>query len=99
MKEDASKPERWPFAESQPIREDQVKNAVDFLSHPKVRGTPMVQRFSFLERKGLSREEIEEAFRRCPDPPTSEVAKVIGPTEGIYTVLIKSIVIHVKLLQ
>eukprot|EP00250_Pteridium_aquilinum_P001489 c11685_g1_i1 orf=133-1806(+) len=82
VKEDTSKAEKWPFAEPQPIREDQVKNAVNFLSHPKVRGTPMVQRFSFLERKGLTREEIEEAFRRCPDPPTSEAAKATVAPEG-----------------
>lgn len=81
-KEDASKPDKWPFAEQQPIREAQVRNAVNFLSHPNVRGTPMVQRFSFLERKGLTREEIEEAFRRCPDPPTSEATKSLVPSEG-----------------
>lgn len=82
MKEEASQSEKWPFAEPQPIREDQVQNAVNFLSHPKVRGTPMVQRFSFLERKGLSREEIDEAFRRCPDPPSSEATKPLVPSEG-----------------
>lgn len=52
--------------EPQPIREDQVENAVKFLSHDKVRASPIVHRRSFLERKGLSREEIDEAFRRCP---------------------------------
>ncbi|KAI5064944.1 hypothetical protein GOP47_0019639 [Adiantum capillus-veneris] len=88
MNEDASKPEKWPFSEPQPIREDQVNNAVTFLSHPKVRGSPMVHRFSFLERKGLTREEIEEAFRRCPDPPTSEGAKASGSSEGKVPILL-----------
>ncbi|EPS72063.1 hypothetical protein M569_02693, partial [Genlisea aurea] len=56
------------FANSEPIREEQVENAVKFLSHPKVRGSPVIYRRSFLERKGLTKEEIDEAFRRVPDP-------------------------------
>eukprot|EP00249_Psilotum_nudum_P019224 c27151_g2_i1 orf=420-2396(+) len=77
----------WPFLEPQPIREDQVQNAVRFLSHPKVRGSPIVHRRSFLERKGLSRDEIDEAFRRVPDPPSNEFTKVstVSP-EGRYNV-------------
>ncbi|TJX36343.1 hypothetical protein E8P77_34080, partial [Soehngenia saccharolytica] len=62
----------WPFANSEPIREDQVQNAVKFLSHPKVRGSPVMYRRSFLERKGLTKEEIDEAFRRVPDPSSQE---------------------------
>ncbi|CAK9137612.1 unnamed protein product [Ilex paraguariensis] len=54
------------FVNSEPMREDQVQNAVKFLSHPKVRGSPVVYRRSFLERKGLTKEEIDEAFRRVP---------------------------------
>ena len=53
-------------SEQQPMREEQVQNAVKFLSHPKVRGSPVVYRRSFLEKKGLTREEIDEAFRRVP---------------------------------
>lgn len=59
------------FVNSEPIREDQVQNAVKFLSHPKVRGSPVIYRRSFLEKKGLTREEIDEAFRRVPDPTPS----------------------------
>lgn len=55
-----------PFVTSEPLREDQVQNAVKFLSHPKVRGSPVVYRRSFLERKGLTKGEIDEAFRRVP---------------------------------
>lgn len=55
-----------PFVNSEPIREDQVQNAVKFLSHPKVRGSPVMYRRSFLEKKGLTKEEIDEAFRRVP---------------------------------
>ncbi|XP_021901219.1 peroxisomal membrane protein PEX14 isoform X2 [Carica papaya] len=59
------------FVNSEPMREEQVQNAVKFLSHPKVRGSPVMYRRSFLERKGLTKEEIDEAFRRVPDPPPS----------------------------
>ncbi|EEF52002.1 peroxisomal membrane protein PEX14 [Ricinus communis] len=62
------------FVNSEPMREDQVQNAVKFLSHPKVRGSPVMYRRSFLERKGLTKEEIDEAFRRVPDPSPSAQA-------------------------
>ncbi|KAG2587492.1 peroxisomal membrane protein PEX14-like isoform X2 [Panicum virgatum] len=52
----------------QPVREDYIQNAVKFLSHPKVKGSPVFHRRSFLEKKGLTNEEIDEAFRRVPDP-------------------------------
>ncbi|KAE8726555.1 Peroxisomal membrane protein PEX14 [Hibiscus syriacus] len=65
------------FVNSEPMREDQVSNAVKFLSHPKVRGSPVIYRRSFLERKGLTKEEIDEAFRRVPDPtPSSQPASL-----------------------
>lgn len=54
------------FVNSEPMREDQVQNAVKFLQHPRVKGSPVVYRRSFLERKGLTKEEIDEAFRRVP---------------------------------
>ncbi|XP_076959579.1 peroxisomal membrane protein PEX14-like [Bidens hawaiensis] len=59
------------FVNTEPIREDQVQNAVKFLSHPKVKGSPVLYRRSFLERKGLTKEEIDEAFRRVPDESPS----------------------------
>ncbi|KAF7838332.1 peroxisomal membrane protein PEX14 isoform X2 [Senna tora] len=55
------------FVNSEPMREEQVQNAVKFLSHPRVRGSPIIYRRSFLEKKGLTKEEIDEAFRRVPD--------------------------------
>lgn len=50
----------------QPMREDYIQNAVKFLSHPKVKGSPVFHRRSFLEKKGLTKEEIDEAFRQVP---------------------------------
>ncbi|KAG6519994.1 hypothetical protein ZIOFF_017023 [Zingiber officinale] len=58
-------------SEAQVLREDQVQNAINFLSHPKVRSSPVVHRRSFLEKKGLTKEEIDEAFRRVPDPSSN----------------------------
>lgn len=74
VKQDAAVNEssrRSVFAISEPMREEQVQNAVKFLSHPKVRGSPIIYRRSFLERKGLTKEEIDEAFRHVPDPPAN----------------------------
>ncbi|XP_039143650.1 peroxisomal membrane protein PEX14 isoform X1 [Dioscorea cayenensis subsp. rotundata] len=65
---------RPPFAIPQPMREEQVQNAVNFLSHPKVKGSPVIFRRAFLEKKGLSKEEIDEAFRRVPDSAPSNAA-------------------------
>ncbi|CAH8350194.1 unnamed protein product [Eruca vesicaria subsp. sativa] len=64
------------FKNSEPIREDQIQNAIKFLSHPRVRGSPVIHRRSFLEKKGLTKEEIDEAFRRVPDPPPSSQTTV-----------------------
>ncbi|KAL3529548.1 hypothetical protein ACH5RR_008870 [Cinchona calisaya] len=73
-----------PFVNSEPIREEQVQNAVKLLSHPKVRGSPIMYRRSFLERKGLTKEEIDEAFRRVPDPTPSVTASrpVVANQDG-----------------
>ncbi|XP_039129395.1 peroxisomal membrane protein PEX14-like isoform X1 [Dioscorea cayenensis subsp. rotundata] len=65
---------RPPFAIPQSMREEQVQNAVNFLSHPKVKGSPVIFRGAFLEKKGLSKEEIDEAFRRVPDSAPSNAA-------------------------
>ncbi|CAL4909926.1 unnamed protein product [Urochloa decumbens] len=69
-------------AAPQPMREDYVQNAVKFLSHPKVQGSPVVYRRSFLEKKGLTTQEIDEAFRRVPDPqPGATTATASQPQQ------------------
>ncbi|XP_052718709.1 peroxisomal membrane protein PEX14-like [Crassostrea angulata] len=45
-------------------REDMISTAVKFLQNPKVRKSPLHQKRAFLERKGLSKEEIEMAVQR-----------------------------------
>ncbi|KAK4776754.1 hypothetical protein SAY86_005442 [Trapa natans] len=70
------------FVNSEPMREEQVQNAVKFLSHPKVQGSPVIYRRSFLEKKGLTKEEIDEAFRRVPDSPPSAQTSTVTQEEG-----------------
>ncbi|XP_025885871.1 peroxisomal membrane protein PEX14 isoform X2 [Solanum lycopersicum] len=70
------------FVNSEPVREEQVENAVKFLSHPRVKESPVMYRRSFLERKGLTKEEIDEAFRRVPDPaPTVSTTQPVSANE------------------
>ncbi|KAI8543675.1 hypothetical protein RHMOL_Rhmol08G0237400 [Rhododendron molle] len=71
------------FVNSEPMREEQVQNAVKFLSHPKVRGSPVMYRRSFLEKKGLTKEEIDEAFRRVPDPDPPQNVSSAQPAGSI----------------
>ncbi|KAM3413042.1 hypothetical protein ACQJBY_004294 [Aegilops geniculata] len=61
-------------ATSEPVREELVQSAVSFLSHPKVVASSDAQRCSFLENKGLTVDEIEEAFRRLLLSPPSNSA-------------------------
>ncbi|KAF7721523.1 peroxisomal membrane protein pex14 [Apophysomyces ossiformis] len=46
------------------MREDLIKSAVSFLSDPKVQSAPLAKKVSFLESKGMTSEEIEEAMAR-----------------------------------
>ena len=48
------------------MRENEVLNAVAFLSHESVKNSSDASaKRGFLEGKGLTREEIDEAFRRA----------------------------------
>ncbi|CAO2180573.1 unnamed protein product [Urochloa humidicola] len=67
----------------QAMREEYIQNAVNFLSHPRVKGSPVFRRRSFLEKKGLTNEEIDEAFRRVPDPkPNGTDAAAAGSQQA-----------------
>ncbi|GLI59827.1 hypothetical protein VaNZ11_001813 [Volvox africanus] len=73
-----------PLSASEPvaapaIREDQIQNAVGFLSHPQVRSsTNTASKRSFLERKGLTAAEIDEAFRRVPEAPPPSLPPAVA---------------------
>ncbi|KAK9806120.1 hypothetical protein WJX72_002195 [[Myrmecia] bisecta] len=60
------------------LREDQVQNAVAFLSHPKVRGSSEDSKRSFLERKGLTEDEIAEGLRRPAPQPVRWTQVLLG---------------------
>jgi len=56
------------------LRDDQVQNAVQFLLHPKVQASTMDERKKFLQKKGLTEEEIEEAVR-IAQPKLDQVSR------------------------
>lgn len=75
MDQDAEEPAQKPASTTSfsaapesvlPLRDDQVAQAVSFLTHPKVIGSSPAQKRSFLEGKGLTAAEIQEAFNRAP---------------------------------
>ncbi|XP_043597303.1 peroxisomal membrane protein PEX14 [Bombus pyrosoma] len=45
------------------LRENLVKTAVEFLQNPKVQSSPIGRKEEFLQRKGLTDEEIKRAFK------------------------------------
>ncbi|CAE6523996.1 unnamed protein product [Rhizoctonia solani] len=48
-----------------------VKNAVEFLSDPKIQAAPLTKRISFLESKGLTTAEIEDAISQSASSSTT----------------------------
>jgi len=70
-------------ATSEPMREELVQSAVSFLKHPKVIASSDVQRRSFLENKGLTVDEIEEAFRRLLSPPSDSTSSDTCKSQGV----------------
>jgi len=53
------------------MREELLSPAVDFLRSPKVQTSPLANKISFLEKKGLTNEEIQEAIKRANITQTS----------------------------
>ncbi|XVE75043.1 hypothetical protein DITRI_Ditri12bG0065700 [Diplodiscus trichospermus] len=53
------------------MREELVEMATRFLSHPSVGRSPVSHRRSFLEKRGRTSNEIDEAFSRGPDNTSS----------------------------
>ncbi|CAE6521817.1 unnamed protein product [Rhizoctonia solani] len=52
-------------------RKELVKNAVEFLSDPKIQAAPLTKRISFLESKGLTTTEIEDAIAQSASSSTA----------------------------
>eukprot|EP00922_Rhytidocystis_sp_ex-Travisia-forbesii_P032832 GHVS01048842.1.p1 GENE.GHVS01048842.1~~GHVS01048842.1.p1 ORF type:complete len:510 (+),score=134.63 GHVS01048842.1:201-1730(+) len=64
------------------LREDQVANAVRFLSHPSVRAAVVSKKNEFLVQKGLTPPEISEAFRRSADQPAPPPTTSSAPADN-----------------
>lgn len=73
------------------MREDLVKSAVSFLSDPKVQSAPLAKKVSFLESKGMTAEEIEEAMGRVSGKttvqPATSSATTVAPAPAVYTAM------------
>ncbi|CAL4901670.1 unnamed protein product [Urochloa decumbens] len=65
------------------MREDLVQSAVSFLKHPKVVTSSDGQRRSFLENKGLTVDEIDEAFRRLQSPSSNPLSANTCTSQGL----------------
>lgn len=65
------------------MREELVQSAVSFLKHPKVVASSDVQRRSFLEKKGLAVDEIDEAFRRLLSPSSNSASSNTCTSQGV----------------
>ncbi|KAA1081696.1 peroxisomal membrane protein pex14 [Puccinia graminis f. sp. tritici] len=59
-------------------RDSLVSSAVGFLQDPTVASSPLAKRIAFLESKGLTSSEIEEALRRASSLSTSQNAFAAG---------------------
>jgi len=61
------------------MNEKLVQQAVNFLKHPNVQNAPKDKQVSFLQKKGLNQEEIDEAYKRVAEKPTpkQEVSSVV----------------------
>ncbi|KAJ2189184.1 peroxisomal membrane protein pex14, partial [Coemansia sp. RSA 353] len=51
------------------LREDVIESAVRFLMDPKVNSSTLAKKVSFLESKGLTNAEIEDALARAKNTP------------------------------
>jgi len=59
------------------LREDLIQTAVQFLGNPQVKASPKERKTAFLEQKGLTQEEIEEALKRTGVTPATPAAAAV----------------------
>ncbi|ETN14777.1 hypothetical protein, variant [Phytophthora nicotianae INRA-310] len=67
------------------MREEMVENGLKFLQHPNVQSTPLSERVSFLEGKGMTKEEIQEAIERHQNggtaTSTTSIVQTVAPQQ------------------
>lgn len=61
------------------MREELITSAISFLSDPKVQSAPLAKKVSFLESKGMTSEEIEEAMARVNGKSSGTAATTATP--------------------
>ncbi|KAG2227690.1 hypothetical protein INT45_004732, partial [Circinella minor] len=62
------------FSKLKTMREDLIQSATSFLSDPKIQSATLAKKVSFLESKGMTTEEIEEAMARVNGKSTGGAA-------------------------
>ncbi|KAK6459061.1 peroxisomal membrane protein PER10 [Scheffersomyces xylosifermentans] len=67
------------------MNEDLINSAVAFLRDPNVAGSPLTKKIEFLEAKGLSQEDVEEALRRVNEPNHSSSASTTSVSSSPTT--------------
>ncbi|KAL4443228.1 hypothetical protein ABPG75_010965 [Micractinium tetrahymenae] len=102
-KPDASEEERGqpqpadtPLSPPPALREDQLHNAVAFLSHPKVCSSSVASKREFLQRKGLTEAEIDEAFRRVPQQSAAPPAVPAAAAPAAAPAAVSSTLQHLQ---
>lgn len=60
-------------------RQSLINSAVNFLKDPNVQSSPLQKRVAFLESKGLTSEEIEEALRKAKGDISTKTTEVALP--------------------
>jgi hypothetical protein len=63
------------------MREELITSAISFLSDPKVQSAPLAKKVSFLESKGMTSEEIEEAMARANGKSSSTAVTTTTTTQ------------------
>ena len=72
------------------LREELITPATKFLRDPKVSNSPLAKKIAFLESKGMTTAEIEEAMRRSrgdeqvPPPVPPPTYAQLPPQSNIY---------------
>ncbi|RLN27347.1 hypothetical protein BBJ28_00013101 [Nothophytophthora sp. Chile5] len=60
------------------IRDELVEQGVRFLQHPKVQDTPLSERLLFLEKKGLTPQEIAQALKQNDEKNATRAAQAVA---------------------
>ncbi|XP_068754032.1 peroxisomal membrane protein PEX14-like [Montipora capricornis] len=71
--------------EEKQLRQKRIDTAVRFLQNPKVVQTPLSRKKVFLEKKGLKKDEIEEAIRLSGTPLDEHPVAPISPARPLGT--------------